>query len=186
MKMSTIKVVTMKHDIIFGQQPDTVAISVPVFEINYKTKNTTKKTAQGHANKVITNRLHRAKETKIIPTDIEMNTDKNQQTHTLKGNSKYTDSGQIIGVHKARESKKRMIQSARKGQREQKNMLQSIFAQSEPLSLTDFYEPDMNHILSVIPQESLKQAVNRLQNQAQQRHFDNLFRSLYYPKARTK
>lgn len=122
--MSTIKVMTMKHDIIFGQQLDTVAISVPVSEINYKNNNETKKNAQRHANEVITNRLHRAKETKIIPTGTNINNDKSEPTPTVNG--KYTDSDQITSARKARESKKRAIQSARKNQREQKITLQNI------------------------------------------------------------
>ena len=177
MKMSTINVITIEYDIMTGPQPKTVARVVPASEINYPTNNKKIKSTQGHANKVIINHLYRPQKTKTIPTDTDVNTDKNHQTP--KGNSEYTDSGQIISVCKTRESKKHAIQSARKNQRNQKLFLQNLFNQHE--SLTDFYEPDINAIVLDVPHKSLQQQFARLQKQAQRQRFIETFRSFYYP-----
>ena len=58
--MSTMKVVTMKHDIVLGQQQDTVVISVPEYKIN-RAKTNQKPTKQNPTQSVEYNRLHRPK-----------------------------------------------------------------------------------------------------------------------------
>ena len=127
MKMSTIKVVTMKHDIIFGQQPDTVAISVPVSEIAYpKANQKNNLTTVAYAKKIKTNLTQRPSgNSKPVVIDDNMLVNPFKRYVTKKPDT-YTDSRQITSVHKARESKKRAIQSARKNQREQKITLQNI------------------------------------------------------------
>ena len=56
--MSTMNVVTMKHNIILGQQQDTVVISVPEYKIN-QAKTNQKPTKQNPTQSVEYNRLHR-------------------------------------------------------------------------------------------------------------------------------
>ncbi|MBQ1927916.1 MAG: hypothetical protein II179_02505 [Alphaproteobacteria bacterium] len=55
-----MKAVTMKHDIILGQQQDTVVISVPEYKIN-RAKTNQKPTKQNPTQSVEYNRLHRSK-----------------------------------------------------------------------------------------------------------------------------
>ena len=181
MKMSIINVVTVKHDIILGSQIGTIAISVPVSEINPQTNNKKIPSQKRHTNEVIMNHLYCPKETKTIPTntDTDVNTDKNHQTPNA--NSQYTDSSQIIRMRRTRKTKKHAIQSAREHQRNQKQMLPDWFIQSNQLSWADFYEltMDENHHIS---RERLEMTCKRAYDKEQQQRFAECMRSLYYEK----
>ena len=59
MKMSTVKVVTMKHDIILGQQPLVVEVSVPTSEIPHPNGDQKTRNTQNVTHKTPMNRLFR-------------------------------------------------------------------------------------------------------------------------------
>jgi hypothetical protein len=137
MKMTTIKVVSTQNDAILGQQPSVIEISVSTSKINRPKNNKKSKKFATHKKSMNQNRLYRETETKIVSTDIETNTDVKAVKETRIETGEYTDSNQITKKRKARASKKRAIQSARRTGREFKEKIQGITSSQTTDGVTD-------------------------------------------------
>ncbi len=137
MKMTTIKVVSTQNDAILGQQPSVIEISVSTSKINRPKNNKKSKKFATHKKSMNQNRLYRETETKIVSTDIETNTDVKAVKETRIETGEYTDSNQITKKRKARASKKRAIQSARRTGREFKGKIQGITSSQTTDGVTD-------------------------------------------------
>lgn len=135
--MTTIKVVSTQNDVILGQQPSVIEISVSTSKINRPKSNKKSKKSAAYKKSVNQNRLYRETETKIVSTDTETNTDVKAIKETHPDTGEYTDSNQITKKRKARASKKRAIQSARRTGREFKEKIQGITSSQNAESGTD-------------------------------------------------
>lgn len=139
MKMTTIKVVSTQNDVILGQQSTVLEIPVPSSKIQHAKSNKKAKESVAPVKAVTPNRLYREteNETKTVPMDANIDTDIKIKEAKSTKSDEYTDSNQITKKRKARASKKRAIQSARRTGRESKEKIQGITSSQTTDGVTD-------------------------------------------------